>query len=272
MFRFTLIWLFLQLGIYLSGQNYNPHIENISFKLVDHQMELSYDIEGSRIGQLHRVELIVIDNMGNIILPDSVSGDVGHEVQAGKSKVIIWDIHKEYDVVYGDFQPQIVLDGTEKYGVNGGPGNLFLSMVVPGLGDYFVTDYKSMIVKPYYKTAFTYGMLGLSLAAALSREQIPAVMGAPGWYWDGNSVGSDGAALLEYKDDWWLMKAERTDYWLFPYDSEIFLGIGIAAWLTDILWVARKGTQNNKIRNQFLNQVSLVPTYQGAVLQFAYNF
>ena len=273
MFRFTLIWLLLHLGIcYLSGQKFNPHIENISMELVDHRMELRYDIEGSRIGQLHRVELIVIDNMGNIILPDSVSGDVGHEVQAGKRKSITWDIYKEYDVVHGDFQPQIILDGSENQGMNGGPGNLFLSMIVPGLGDYFVADRQQMKVKPYQKTAFTYGMLGLSLAAAIAREQIPAVMGAPGWYWTGNSLGPDGATSLEYKADWWLMKAERTDYWIFPYDSEVFLGIGLAAWLTDIIWVARKGIQNNKIRNEVLDHLTLFPCNQGLMLSYRVQF
>jgi len=271
MFRFTYTGLILLLGVCsLSGQKFKPHIENLRTDLVDNCLEIRYDIEGSSLGQFHMVDLIVIDNMGNIILPDSVTGDVGPEVRAGKNRVITWDIHKEYDVVYGDFHPQIVLDGSEKYGKNGGPGNLFLSLLVPGLGDYFVEDYKNMKIKPYYKTAFTYGMLGLSLAAALSREQIPPVMGAPGWYWAGNHL--EGPLQHVYRDDWWLMEAEKTDYWLFPYDSEVFLGIGIAAWLTDIIWVARRGVQNNKIRKQFLDHISLVPAHQGVVFRLAYNF
>ena len=52
------------------------------------------------------------------------------------------------------------------------------------------------------------------------------------------------------------MKAESTDYWLFPYDSEIFLGIGIAVWVTDIVWVARKGVQNNKNKVHLLSPLN----------------
>ena len=273
MVRFTLIWLILLLEINcLSGQKYKPHIANMSMELVDDRINLTYDIAGSRIGQLHSVELIVIDNMGNIILPDSVSGDVGAEVQAGRSKTVMWDIQKEYDVVYGGFEPRIILDGSENQVMNGGPYNLILSMIVPGLGDYFVADRQQMKVKPYQKAALTYGMLGLSLAAALSREHIPPVMAAPGWYWTGNSLGGDGATQYEYKEEWWVMKAESTDYWLFPYDSEIFLGIGIAVWVTDIIWVARKGVQNNKIRNSFTDHISLVPSNKGVFFSFAYKF
>jgi len=158
--RFTLIWLILLLEINdLSGQKYNPHIENVSMEVVDDRINLTYDIAGSISGKTHGVELVVIDNMGNIIVPDSVSGDVGAEVRAGTSKTVTWDIHKEYDVIYGGFEPRIILDGTENQLMYGGPSNLLLSLLVPGLGDYFVADRKQMKVKPYQKTAFTYGML-----------------------------------------------------------------------------------------------------------------
>lgn len=267
------IWLILLLEVnYVSGQKYNPHIENVSMEVVDDRINLTYDIAGSITGKLHRVELIVIDNMGNIILPDSVSGDVGAEVQAGRSKTVTWEIHKEYDVVYGGFEPRIILDGTENQVMHGGPSNLFLSMLLPGLGDYFVADRQHMKIKPYQKAAFTYGMLGLSLAAYLSREYIPPVMAPPGWYWTGNHLGGDGLTSYEYKEEWWLMKAESTDYWLFPYDSEVFLGIGIAVWITDIIWVTRKGVQNNKIRNSIMDNISLVPSNKGVFFTFAYKF
>jgi hypothetical protein len=258
------------LGVnYLSGQKYNPHVENVSMEVLDDRIKLTYDIAGSRIGKLHRVELIVIDNMGNIILPDSVSGDVGAEIEAGRSKTVTWEIHKEYDVVYGGFEPRIILDGTENQVMYGGPSNLMLSMIVPGLGDYFVADRKQMKIKPYQKTVFTYGMLGLSLAASLSREYIPPVMAPPGLYW---TLGPDGVKQYEYKDEWWVKEAESTDYWLFPYDSEVFLGVGIAVWITDIIWVARKGVQNNKIRNSIMDHISLVPSNKGVFFTFAYEF
>ncbi len=104
MFRITTFWLILLMCIgSLSAQKFRPHIENTRSDLIENSLEVTYDIVGSSPGQSHTIDLIVIDNMGNVILPDSVSGDVGPKVQVGKNKVITWDIRKEYDIVHGDF-------------------------------------------------------------------------------------------------------------------------------------------------------------------------
>ena len=123
-----------------------------------------------------------------------------------------------------------------------------------------------MKIKPYYKTAFTAGMLGLSWAALRNRHEIPPVMNPPGWYYTMHSPDPI------YIDHEWLYEVARTDYWLFPYDAEILLGIGIGSWLFDVIWVARKGVENNKIRNSVLEHVSLVPAHRGLLLCYRKQF
>ena len=72
-----------------------------------------------------------------------------------------------------------------------------------------------------------------------------------------------------YKDDWWVTVPEQTDYWLFRYDAELFLGIGLAAWITDVIWVARRGKRNNQIRSTLYDHLTLIPFRNGIMINFA---
>jgi hypothetical protein len=126
-----------------------------------------------------------------------------------------------------------------------------------------------MTIKPYYKTAFTVGMLGLAWAAKAGREEIPAVINPPGWYWhDYNGVFGDWV----YVDHPFVKVEAQTDYWLFRYDAEVFLGIGLAAWITDVIWVARRGSRNNRIRADLFEHLSLAPAPDGLMFTFACTF
>jgi hypothetical protein len=129
-----------------------------------------------------------------------------------------------------------------------------------------------MKIKPYYKTVFTYGILAMSLTAYLKREHIPAVMGEPGWYWHAFPMGDGKYDWIRIYKDVWVKEVARTEYWLFRYDAEVFLGIGLAAVLVDAIWVARQGVKNNKLRNEFTDKVSLNPTPQGLQLTFRHTF
>lgn len=249
----------------LHSQDTRARIENIRTKMIDNHLEIMYDITESPEGSLHQVNLVMVDNRGNIIQPDSVYGDLGSTVEAGRDKLIIWEVYKEYDVIYGDFVAQVVLDPSVNKKHTGGPEYALLSMFVPGTGDYFVTNWKERRIKPYYKTAFTAGALGLSLAAYMNRATIPPVMAPPGYY---QSADAPPGEKYLYIDHYWERFPESTDYWLFPHDAEIILGIGIASWLIDVFWVMGKGIENNRIRTEVLDHLSLAPYKNGMMLSF----
>ena len=271
--RISLLAQMMLVAVSAGGQKKSPRIENVRLDFVDHHVEILYDITGSGLGNLHTVDFYVVDNVGNLVFPDSVSGDIGAGIVPGRYKKIIWDIYREFDVVYGDFKPHLILDGKESYGIKGGPGYAALSIAVPGLGDYFVADPANMRIKPYYKTALSYGFLVLALKAGLEREHIPPVMGEPGWYWFTYPVG-DGhyAWVYLYRKDEWVKEVGRTEYWLFRYDAEVFLGIGFSAMLFDVIWVAREGVKNNRLRNEFLEKLSFNPAPGGLQLTFRLTF
>jgi len=254
---------------YLYSQNSRGLVKNIRTEMQDNHLEIRYDITKSPEGSLHQVDLVMVDNMGNIVQPDSIYGDVGGGVEAGRDKLIVWEVYKEYDVIYGDFVAKVVLDPSDNRKHTGGPEYALLSLLVPGTGDYFVSNWKEGGIKPYYKTAFTVGTLGLSLAAYLNRATIPPIMAPPGYYLSADAP--PGEKLL-YIDHYWEKSPASTDYWLFQHDAEILLGIGIASWLIDVFWVTKKGIQNNRIRTEVIDNLSLVPYRQGMMLSFKKTF
>ncbi len=254
------------------AQKTEPRIENIRMDFKDNRLEVEYDIAGSDSGQLHRIDFYVIDNIGNVVFPDSLKGDVGKDIPSGKDKHIIWDIYSEYDVVYGSFDPRIVLDGKSRYGMKGGPSNALLSVVMPGLGDYFVADHRKMKFKPWYRTAATYAFVGMGLAALVNREHIPPVMGEPGWYLEPIPVGDGHRIWTEVYRENWIKEPGYTEYWLFRYDAEFFMGVGLALWIYDIIWVAREGAKYKTVRDKIFNNITLVPSPEGMALCFTYHF
>jgi hypothetical protein len=253
------------------AQGSGSRIENVRTQMIDKALVIRYDLVSPEPHALHEVSLTVVDNRGNAVHPDSVYGDIGKEVPAGPDRMITWEIYKEFDVVYGSFIPVLTLDPGSGRKHDGGPEYAALSLLLPGLGDYFVADPGKMTIRPWQKTAFTAGVLGLSWLAMKKRVEIPAVVMPPGWYYYFTSPDAP-VAELAYIDHEWVSEPARTDYWLFNHDAEIIFGIGIASWLFDAIWVTRKGVVNNRVRNSVLNNTSLIPARDGFYLSFTYKF
>jgi hypothetical protein len=105
--------------------------------------------------------------------------------------------------------------------------------------------------------------------AKKNREEIPELWSPPGWYASGQSSPiSEGI----YYPDGILLEPARTEYWLFPHDAEIMLGIGIASWAFDVIWTARKGSVNNRVMKSIPGQTALVPVQGGMMLAYRLQF
>jgi hypothetical protein len=253
----------------LSAQDSPARIENIQTEITGKTMVVRYDITHSSPGNRHQVDFVVLDNRKNALCPDSITGDVGPAVAAGMDKEVTWEIYKEFDVVYGDFHPRLVIDVNNNKRHSRGPEFAALSLLLPGLGDYFVADVNELRIKPYYKTLTTAGILGFSWVTYSKREEIPPVMAPPGWY---ASADAPPGEKYVYIDHYWEKEPASTHYWLFPHDAEIILGIGIATWIFDVIWVARKGAVNNRVRNSVLEHLSFAPGSGGFQLAYRLNF
>jgi hypothetical protein len=97
---------------------------------------------------------------------------------------------------------------------------------VPGLGDYFVADPGQMSFKPWFRTASSLGLIGMSIIALDKRTKTNIY-----------TTTLSGEKLTEVV----------TSYWLFNNDAELFLFTGSAIWIGDIIWVSSKGKLNQKL-------------------------
>ncbi len=265
-----LLFCFFCLGV--LGQKNRARVENIQMDFISNRVEIDYDIVNSKSDKLHEIEFYVLDNRGGVVFPDFLRGDIGSGISPGRDKKIIWDIYTEYDIVHGNFNPKIILDGTGKFGVKGGPSNALLSLLVPGLGDYFVADHRKMRIKPWTRTITSYAFVGMGLASYKNRQHFPEVIGEPGYYPKYIMLDNGKHIWIEEWRDDIILDPAYTEYWLFKYDAEVFLGVGLCVWLVDIIWVTRQGIRNNKIKNKVFNDLTLVPVRQGMALSYTYNF
>lgn len=245
--RFTIPFALLLLMSNANAQSKLPYIKNIQMNVKESQVEITYDILNSDAGQLHYIDLFFIDSEFNYFYPDSVYGDIGEGVSGGTNKKIIWEISNELIDLPKSVKTEIVLDGRIKDGKAGGPEKALYSVLVPGLGDYFVADHRKMIFKPYLRTVSSFGLIALGFVASHNRyreEGRWVEWVEEYWAW------SQGQYTLELKliRDW---QEGDMNYWLFKGDAEAFFLAGGLIWLFDVIWVATKGSINKK-NNQHL--------------------
>lgn len=231
-----LIIIFISLSLHTFGQRATG-IKNTSFELNEQTLIAKYDLV-SKDNSPKNIVFFLWDSNYNVLKPKSLSGDQGANVEPGENKTITWNIYDDNNLIKGKVRPGIILADQLKYG---GANNAFLSVIVPGLGAYFVEDYRNIAFKPYYRTASVIGLSTLGVVALqnYSREK-----------------------LYTYVVNWRTNQPELTfngngesSYWLFPYDYAIFFGGAAIIWLYDVIWVAAKGGKNQKLRNAF-NDIS----------------
>ncbi|MCK5343000.1 MAG: hypothetical protein KAR20_06330, partial [Candidatus Heimdallarchaeota archaeon] len=145
-------------------------MKNVEIEIQQNKVLIHYDIKSSSEGSLHSVNLNFIDDYYNIVKPVTLAGDVGSNVVSGSDKTIEWDIKNDFQLLRSKIQPVIFVDGLSKeFNSKGGPYNALLSVIMPGLGDYFVADHRLMHFKPYFRTISSLGLIGLGIYAGNQR-------------------------------------------------------------------------------------------------------
>ncbi|MGC9342833.1 MAG: hypothetical protein ACP5E3_09040 [Bacteroidales bacterium] len=266
-FLSTIISLLLLTGVYtgLSAQNKKLKIENVELEIKNNKVHIFYDIKNSN-KDFHDVKLNFINEDFYPVLPYALKGDIGDSISPGTNKMIEWDISKDLPALDSEIRPNVIVDGKQSLGFNGaGPEFALASLLIPGLGDYFVADVSDMKFKPYLRTASVYGLITLGVLAKNNRTKDPDKV-----------VPYNTTSQSRFRDDPDLIKDRvyevgKTNYWLFPADSEFFLGAAAVIWIGDIIWVAARGNVNKKLRNSLPDfSVSQVPG--GATFNLSYTF
>jgi len=233
-----LIIIFLSLPLQTFGQR-TTSIRNTTFELKERTLITTYDLV-SKDNEPKSIVFFLWDNNYNVLKPKSLSGDHGTNIEPGENKTIVWNLYDDNELIKGKVRPVVILEDQLRYG---GAKNAFLSVIVPGLGGYFVEDYRNIRFKPYYRTASVIGLSALGVVGLqnYSREK-----------------------LYTYVVNWRTNQPELTfngygdsSYWLFPYDYAIFFGSAAAIWLYDIIWVAAIGGKNQKLKKAY-NDISFL--------------
>jgi hypothetical protein len=276
--RYFFILFCLLIITSLKAQKTSTDIRNINLDIQDNKVIIDYDIVNFNPGQQFNIGIYFLDNEGKSYFPGSLSGDVGENILGGSSRTIIWDVAEDFEELNFTLRPQFIINGMRKGATLGGPNNAYLSMILPGLGDYFVVDHKETIIKPYLRSAAYLAFMGLGIKGLNERERVivPVNTGnieqiIVGYTPYGYPIYEDvydefGQPVYRYDDQ------TRTKSWLFNGDFELFFGAAATIWLLDVLYVANKGKKNVDAREYYFQQRVLQLGFKPQGVSLTYTF
>ncbi|MBU0764068.1 MAG: hypothetical protein KJ607_04450, partial [Bacteroidetes bacterium] len=147
-----LIVVFGALSLSVLAQKSELAVENVDFLVEGDRIVVVYDITNSKEAEVYDIDLKFVTESNNVIIPKTVSGDIGRRVKGGRYKKITWDVLTDKGDVNEKMKAVITITSVVNSlfeNVGGGPSNMFLSMLMPGLGDYYVKKDKTR-KRPYW--------------------------------------------------------------------------------------------------------------------------
>jgi len=220
------------------SQSTKARIENVSFDVVDKKIVVIYDISRYSPVERFQVNLQFVTDKNETINPITVFGDVGNEIKGGKNKKIVWDFIKDGVKLKGiNLEADVTVASVKEDG--GGPSNAFLSILIPGLGDRYVSNSRKAIIKPYFFTIATYGMLGMAIYESSQYNSYNDT------YNNYSRLLSKDPSNTSFRNNMNIASNNR-DAALNNFIA--FSAIGASIWAVDILWVTFKGIKNNNAR------------------------
>ena len=130
-------------------------IKNIDFTVKNNVITVTYDLVNCPRKEKYDVKLEIKLN-GTSYFPKTITGDL-KKIEEGKNKEIQWDVLKDKTELKGSLQAEIAILQTYSTEINGGPSNVFLSMLLPGLGNIQVNKYLQINpIFPWYYTSLAF--------------------------------------------------------------------------------------------------------------------
>lgn len=229
--RFSILFV---LTIYELGLHAKEvKIENVEFNYSMKKIIVNYNIVNNKPTERFQMELLFITEFNDTIVPFSISGDIVN-VTGGIGKTIAWDYAQD-NAKINNINIKAIVSVKSVSNQPGDPSNAWLSLLVPGLGDRYVTNPRHSIIKPYYITIATYSFIGAGMYNIIVKS-----------YYDYD------AKHAVVPDNIQNFKNKSKQSALYAY---IYTGIGVIIWGADIIRVLAKG-EKKKISKA---KISLVP-------------
>jgi hypothetical protein len=227
MTRYLLLLLvFVCTVIEAEGQTSRYEISNVNLEVSQNQLLINYDLMGRNTDESAPVNIYFYDHNYHFIKPRFITPAQRTLVAPGKNHQIKWDVTADMKSIRGEITPLLIAGDPMDHRFGAGPAAGLLSLAVPGLGNYFVTDTRDQIIKPYMRTFAAYGLIYLGMIASRDRER-----GEP-------SLTNDGG----------IWKMGEYEYKYFNGDAEILISLGLAVWVADIIYVVIKGHRNAALK------------------------
>jgi hypothetical protein len=208
-------------------------IGNVEFNFVAKKIVVNYNIINYKPTERFNMVLYFVSESNDTFKCVSISGDF-NRIEGGYGKTITWDFASDYAKI-NNVNIKAVVQVNSVSDQPGGPSNALLSLLVPGLGDRYVKSPRRSIIKPYYVTIVSYGFIGAGVYNQIVKS-----------YYDSDVKSAVlPANIANFKD-----KSNQAA--LYSY---IYLGIGAAIWVSDIVWVLSKSEKNGNSKTK----LSLTP-------------
>lgn len=215
---------FLQLQAIAQKPDYE--ISNVRLGVDHHNVLIKYDLTAKHTNEPVKVNLFFHDTKFRFLRPITLSPDMNTKVSPGVDQQFTWNVSKDLKMLTAEITPLLIPGDPKNYRFGAGPEAAFLSLAVPGLGNYFVTDTRKQIIKPYMKTIAALGLITMGHIASRDRYR--------------------GEPSLTHNDGIWKMGEWHYKY--FKDDAEFMISLGLAIWVADVIYVAIKGHQNAQLK------------------------
>jgi hypothetical protein len=220
--RFYILFFLLINGAGLGAKDLE--INKVEFDLVMKKIVVNYNLLNSKPTERIQINLFFITELNDTIVPFTVTGDV-YKVPGGYGKTITWDFMAD-NAKINNLNIKAVVSVKSITNEPGGPSNALLSLLVPGLGDRYVSNPRKSAIKPYQKTIATYGFIGAGIYNFMVKK-----------------INDDNAATAVVPENIQNYKDKSDKAALFAY---IYTGIGVVLWGSDVVWVLIKSENKNK--------------------------
>jgi len=201
-------------------------ITDVDFQLEDRYIVINYNLTGSAPKEEMTIELKFITENNESIIPKTVTGDIGTKIFGDGKKAILWDIVTDSPVLSGNLKAIVTI--TSSSVLFRGPSNAFASVLIPGLGGYFVDKNKARSV---LTTISSIGLIAYGVTQKIQADK---------YYADYN------ASTTPSEMDDLYAKANGAQH---SYYMTTRIGAGI--WALDIIWVTFKGFHNKKVAKSY---------------------
>jgi hypothetical protein len=248
--KYSIILIFAIVLFELPGNcQTKAKITDVDYYLEGNYIVVNYTIIGSLPKEHMTIELSFKTEDNKLIIPQTISGDIGNNHYGDGMKTIHWDIVRDHLLLSGNLKAIVTITSSKI--LYGGPSNALLSVVIPGLGGYFDEKNKSRSI---LTTISTLGFLGYGIAQKHLANKY---------------YNEYKASILTTEIENLYNKANNAQHKYY-----ISTRVATGLWAFDIIWVALKGIKNKKVSSSYygrFNKDDLKLNYVNNSLQLQYS-